>query len=174
MVHSDEFHRHAAQLYSLSRGYLVKVGQGETVLLQLPLYKRYGEGCGIYGHTQSHQQIGKTAYVILMAVGDDDAPDLIPVLLHIGEVGYHHVNAGHIAVREGKAAVHDEHIAAALKGGHVLAYLIESPKGDDPYRGALYRLVVGSVARGCISCDLCRGGDPVLLFLCALCALCRL
>ena len=94
------------------------------MLLQLPLYKRYGEGCGIYGHTQSHQQIGKTAYVILMAVGDDDAPDLIPVLLYVGEVGYHHVNAGHIAVGEGKAAVHDEHIAAAFKGGHVLAYLI--------------------------------------------------
>ena len=50
-------------------------------------------------------------------------------LQHEGKVGDDHVDAVHLAVREHQAAVHDDHIAAALIDGHVLAHFAQAASG---------------------------------------------
>ena len=71
------------------------------------------------------------ADVILVAVGDEQAPDPGLVLDEVGHIGDHAVDAVHIVPREGHAAVHHDDFTAVLIGGHVLADLVEAAKRDD-------------------------------------------
>ena len=69
--------------------------------------------------------------MILVTVGQEDAPDLLLVLDQIGEVRDDHVDAVHVVVGEAHAHVHHDHVAAILIDGHVLADLVESAQGYD-------------------------------------------
>ena len=69
--------------------------------------------------------------MILVAVGDEQTLDLILVLHHKGHVGDDHIDAEHIAVGENKAAVHDDHVTAALVDRHILAHLTEAAQRID-------------------------------------------
>ena len=59
-----------------------------------------------------------------MAVRDDNTADAVLVLFNKCEIRNNRVDAGHFFVREGKAAVHDNHVVFALKQREVLADLI--------------------------------------------------
>ena len=83
------------------------------------------------GHVDLLQHVGDGADVILVAVGDEQAPEPVVVLHQIGYVGDHAVDAVHIIAGERHAAVHHDDLAAILIGGHVLADLVETAQRDD-------------------------------------------
>ena len=98
-------------------------------LFQLIADEAAGQAGAVDGQIEFLQQIGDAADVVLMAVGDEQALDLILILHHKGEVGDNHIDAEHIVIRENEAAVHDDHIAAALIDRHVLATSPRPPSG---------------------------------------------
>ena len=69
--------------------------------------------------------------MILMAMGDEDGPDAVPVLDQVGEIGYDHVDTVHVVVREAHAHVHQDDVVAVLVDGEVFADLIETAKGNN-------------------------------------------
>ena len=122
----------AAQLDLLLRGDLHELGAArQTELLQLVFDEAAGQAGAIDGQVDLLQQIRDTANVVLVAVGDEQALDLILVLHHEGEVRDDHVHAVHVAVREDQTAVHDDHIAVALVNGHVLAHFAQAAQRVD-------------------------------------------
>ena len=146
VVYVDKFNCHAAHFNGLSGSYNVQLCLAQKImLLELALDKTDGKTGGINGDIHLFQQICKSADVVLMTVGDNDASYLVDVLLNIGEIGDNKVNARHIAVWESKTAVNDEHIVSALENGHVLAYLVKSAQGDYSKGCALYSPVVGVI-----------------------------
>ena len=66
-----------------------------------------------------------------MAVGEEDAPDLIPVLDEIAHVGDDHVDAVHIVIGESHAHVHHDDVVAVLVDGEILPDLVESAQRND-------------------------------------------
>ena len=69
--------------------------------------------------------------MVLVAVGDEQAPDPGLVLHEIAHIGDDEVDAVHVVAGKGQAAVHHDHLAAVLIHGHVLADLVESPQGNN-------------------------------------------
>ena len=110
----------------------VEVHFAQAVLLELVLQDGQGQPGPEYGYTGKFlQEIGHGADMVLVAVRKQNAPDLVPVLSQIGEVGNHQVHAGHIVAREGQAAVNDDDVVIAFQAGDVLADLPDaSQKGD--------------------------------------------
>ena len=108
--------------------------------------------------------------MVFVAVGDEQALDLILVLHHKGEVRDDHVHAEHLAVREHQTAVHDDHIAVALVDGHVLADLAQTAQRVDMDGGrcllGLLRTARAAVIVGA------AGGGAGMLFPCGSSAVC--
>ena len=69
--------------------------------------------------------------MILMPVGDEQTPPPAAVFHQIADVGNDAVDAVHIIAGEGHTAVHHDDLAAVFIGGHVLADLVETAKGND-------------------------------------------
>ena len=132
VVHMDGLHGEAAQLELLAGGDLHELGLAcQAELFQLIADEAAGQAGAVDGQIELLQQVGDAADVVLMAVGDEQALDLILILHHKGEVGDDHIDAEHIIVGENEAAVHDDHIAAALIDRHVLAYFAEAAQRID-------------------------------------------
>ena len=136
VVHMDGVDGKAAQLELAPGGDLHQLGAAQqAVLFQLVLDEADGEPGGIHRQVHLLEQVGQRADVVLVAVGDDDALDLVFILRHIGEVGDDQVHAEHVAVREDEAAVHHEHVALALVQGDVLAHFAKAAQRDDVHGG---------------------------------------
>ena len=132
VVHMDGLNGKAAQLDLLSGGDLHELGPAcQTELLQLVADQAAGQAGAIDGQVKFLQQIRDAADVVFVAVGDEQALNLILVLHHKGEVRDDHIHAVHVAVREHKAAVHDDHVAVALVHGHVLAHFAQTTQRVD-------------------------------------------
>ena len=106
-------------------------GLHQPVLLQLQGDEAGGEAGAVDGHIHLLEDVGDGPDVVLVAVGDEEAPDAGAVLDEIGHVGDDEVDAVHIVPGEGHAAVHHDNLAAVLIGGHVLADLVQTAQGDD-------------------------------------------
>ena len=158
VVDLDEFNCHTAHFHGLFGLHYIEADlSGQALLLELGLDKADSQSRGINGDVHPFQQVSQTADVVLMAVGDDDATDLVGIALDVGKIGDNDVNAGHIGVGEGKSAVQYDHIIGAFKDGHVLADLVEASQRDDPY-GSLLDLL-GACGAGA----LCRSLSSALL-----------
>ena len=101
------------------------------MLLELVLDDAQGQAGGVDGHVQLLQNVGDGTDVILVAVGDDHAPEPVLIVDQIGKVGDDEIHAVHILVGEGHAAVNDDHILAILQDGAVLADLIQTAQRDN-------------------------------------------
>ena len=117
----------------------------QAALVQLQLDDGVGQGRGVNGDVQIGDDIGDGADVILMPVGDDDAPDFADVGLEIADVRNNHVDAVHILVRETHAAVHHDDVVAVLIGGHVLANLAKTAQRDNLQFGLTARTLLRGV-----------------------------
>ena len=132
VVHMDGLHGEAAQFDLLPGHDLHKLGlAGKAELFQLVLDQAAGQAGAVHRYAEFLQQIGNAANVVLVAVSDEQALDLILVLHHKGEVRDDHVHAVHLAVREHQTAVHDDHITVALVDSHVLANLAQTTQRVD-------------------------------------------
>ena len=133
----------AAQLELVAGMNLHQLGAAQQIVLfQLVLDQADGQlGC-IDGQVHLLEQVGQRADVILMAVGDYHALDLILVLHHIGEVRNDQIDAEHVAVRKNQAAVHDEHVSLALIQGDVFAHFTQTAQRNNVHRHSLFLLIV--------------------------------
>ena len=132
VVHMDELHREAAQPEG-GAGLLGKdlgVIQ-QLMLLQLQLHQGRRQRGGVDGDVQLLEHIGHRADVVLVAVGQDQAPDLLRIGLQIGHVRQHDVHAVHVLIREAHAAVHNDNVAAEFIGGHIFPDFSQTAQGDD-------------------------------------------
>ena len=71
-------------------------GLCKAVLLQLELDEARGEAGAVDGHVHLLEHIGDGPHVVLVAVGDEEAPNPGPVFDEIGHVGDDGVNAVHV------------------------------------------------------------------------------
>ena len=72
--------------------------------------------------------------MVLMAVGDDDAAELILVLEDIGVIGQDEVDAGLGIIGEHQTGIDEDHVIAALENGHILADAVKTAERDDAKR----------------------------------------
>lgn len=132
VVDVDGLHREAAKFDLFAGQDLHKLcAPCQAELLQLIADQAAGQPGAVDGQVHLLQQIGDAANVILVAVGDQQALDLILILQHKAEIRDHQVHAEHIAVREYQAAVHNDHITAALVNGHIFAHFAQAAQGVD-------------------------------------------
>ena len=132
MVHMDELHGELACPDALARLYGDELGGfHQLVLLQLQLDETGGEAGAVDGHVDLLEHIGDGADVVLVAVGDEQAPNPGFVLDEIRHIGDHAVDAVHVITGEGHTTVHHDDLTAVFIGGHVLADLVETAKGND-------------------------------------------
>ena len=88
------------------------------------------------------EKIRQGTGMVLVAVRDDNAAQLVLVLEYIGVVGQDQVDTGLIVVGEHEARVDKNHVLTALEGGHVLANTVKAAQGNDLERGRRGLLVV--------------------------------
>ena len=132
VVHMDELHGELARPDALACLHSDELGGlHQLVLLQLQLDEAGGEAGAVDGHVDLLEDVGNGADVVLVAVGDEQAPDPGFVLDEIRHIGDHAVDAVHVITGEGHTAVHYDDLAAVFIGGHVLADLVETAKGDN-------------------------------------------
>ena len=86
---------------------------------------------------RSCSRYGRAPVWVLVAVGDDDAAELLLVLQDVGVIGQDEVDAGLPLVREHEAGVYQDHVVPVLEGGHVLADAVQAPQRDDLERDVL-------------------------------------
>ena len=79
----------------------------------------------------SFSRYGHGADVVLVAVREHDADDVVEPVLDRLEVGQDQVDAGLVLLGEQHAAVDDEELAAVLEDGHVAADLAEAAERGD-------------------------------------------
>ena len=78
------------------------------------------------------QEVGDGADVVLVAVCEDDALDVVEAVPDGREVRQDQVDSGLLLLGEEDAAVDDEQAAAVLEDGHVAADLAEAAQRGDP------------------------------------------
>ena len=78
-----------------------------------------------------HEQVRQRSGVVLVAVRDDDAAELLLVLEHVGVIGKHEVDAGLVVIGKHEASIDEHHVVAALEGSHVLADAVKAAERDD-------------------------------------------
>ena len=120
----DKLHVEAAELNVRARRCDVQLHIAEVVLLELIRNQRHRQRRAIHRHIDLFEQIRQGTDVVLMAVCDDNTADAVLVFLNKCEIRNNRVDTGHFFVREGKAAVHDNHVVFALKQREILADLI--------------------------------------------------
>ena len=99
--------------------------------MKLQLDEPGGKAGAVDGHIHLLENIGNGPDMVLMAMGDEQAPQPGSVLDEIGDVGDDAVDAVHIIAGEGHSAVHHDDLAAVFVNGHILADLIETAERDD-------------------------------------------
>ena len=81
------------------------------------------------------QQPGQSTDMVFMAMGDENAPQLLAIVDDIGKIRNDDIDARHIIGREGNAAVDNDHVVAIFVDGHVLADLPHATERDDLQAG---------------------------------------
>ena len=132
MVDVNELHLEAAGLDRLAGGVGHELDLVQhAVLVELELDEAVGEPGGVHRGVDRLQHIGKGTDVVLVAVGDEEAAQLLRVPGKIGHVGDDKVYAVHVFLGEGNAAVDHNHVLAVFQHRHVLADFIQTAKGDN-------------------------------------------
>ena len=132
MVGVDELDLEAAEPDRVTGADMVELDLlGHPVLGELGLDDAAGQTGRIDRRVAFAQNIRDSADVVLMAVRDDVAAQLVDVALEVGRIRDDEVYAEHVVVRERDAAVDDDDIPAVLVDGHVLADLVETAERYD-------------------------------------------
>ena len=111
---------------------LVQLGRIEhLVLFQAPLDQRQREGGAVHRNVDLRQQKRHAADVVFVAVGQDQAADVLAVLLQIGEIGRDDIDAQQFGVGEHHPGVDDDDVVAVADGHAVHAELAQAAQRDD-------------------------------------------
>ena len=131
--HREEVERDATEIDMTSALDLTELGCTDAELGKLALDKTERQLAREDGHlvVEVLQQVRKRTGVVLVAVGDDDAAELLLVLQDIRVVGKHQVDTGLGIVGEHEAGVNEHHVVAALEDRHVLADAVKAAERND-------------------------------------------
>ncbi len=137
----DEFHLEGPQPDLVPGLHHVELhGALQFKFLELFPDEPQGEGRAEEGRSDVPQDKGEGADVVFVAVGEDDAADLLPVLTEIGDVGDDDVDPQHVRFGKHEAAVHHDDVVSVLKDGHVHPDLPHSTQGDDLQSASIFHL----------------------------------
>ena len=81
--------------------------------------------------------------MVLVAMRDENAPELMFVFEHIGVVGQNEVDTQLLVIGEHEPRVNEDHIVAILEGSHVLTNAIEPTQRNDPQGSLIFCHVCG-------------------------------
>ena len=105
----------------------------ELVLLELVAQQSACQRGGVDRHARElGQDVGQSADVVLVGMGDDEGLDALTLVTQVGDVGHDQVDAVHLLLGEHQPAVDDDDLVGELEHGHVLADLADAAEGDDP------------------------------------------
>src|SRR5699024_6904811 len=131
VVDGDEFALEGAELFNLA----LFDGQGvrtDPVFLQLGLDQGKRQ---LRTHQRDvgtePQEVGNSADMVLVSVGQDHSRDIVQPVLDVGEIGQDQVDARLGLLREEDTAVDDEQLPVDLEDGHVPADLPQPAKRDN-------------------------------------------
>ena len=127
----DEFHSKAAKLHFVPGCNATQIRVFDLCLIQLMLDERHRKPRAEHRRLKFLERIRNGADVVLMAMGDEDAADLLRVFFQIRHVRDHKVDAGHVVIRENQPAVHHDNILAVFDHGHIFADFTHAAKRDD-------------------------------------------
>ncbi len=133
----DELHRHRAKLDPLSRLHRTQIdGLVQACFQQLALDEAQRQGAAVdrdrRGVRDLRQHVGQAADVVLMAMSDDDGPQIPQPLADVADVGDDQVDPALLLLRELAAAVQQDQILSVLDGGHILADLSDPTERNHP------------------------------------------
>ena len=86
---------------------------GQPLLLELAGDQAGGERRRVERHAEIGGEIGDRADMVLMAVGEDDAEQIVAPLLDEGEIGQDQLDAGIVGIGEGHAEIDHHPLALA-------------------------------------------------------------
>jgi hypothetical protein len=136
--HVDELDLEGPEVDRLGALDVGEVGLLEAVLVELRARhghrQRPAEDRDVDG--QLAQDPGQRAEVVLVAVRDDDALDVVDAVAQVVEVGQDEVHAHLLGRREPQARVHQHDAVLVLDDRHVLADLPQAAEGEDAQRAA--------------------------------------
>src|SRR5690606_10986898 len=123
-----------ADLHAVVGGDLaqVDVGLAELELVELAAQQAQRQGGAVHGDLrQQADHVRQAADVVLVAVGQHPAAHLVGVLDHPVDLRHDDVDAQHLRLGEGQAAVDEQDLVVVLEGEHVLADLAHAAERDD-------------------------------------------
>ena len=103
----------------------------ELMLFELAFDVGQGELGGVDGNLELAEDPGQSADVVLVAMGEDDGADVLPVLDEVGDVGHDDVDAQQLCFREHEAGIDDDDVVFPAEGEAVHAEFAEAAEGDD-------------------------------------------
>ncbi len=106
-------------------------GIEHLVLFEAALDQGQREGGAVDRDVHLRQQERDAADVVFVAVGENQAADVLAILLEVGEVGRDDVDAQQFGVGEHHAGVEDDDVVAVADGHAVHAELAQAPERDD-------------------------------------------
>ena len=139
MRHREELKRKAAETDAGAISDLTELRALDVVLGKLTLDHAKRKLAREDGHLarEVHKEVRERTRVILVAVSDNYAAELLLVLENIGVVRKDEVDSRLIIIGEHKASVDEDHVIAALERRHVLSDAIKAAKRDDLERRGL-------------------------------------
>ena len=127
----DELEVEGADVQAVTLGDDVEIGIGQAVFAQLGGHEGKGQVGAVDRNVAAQlEQVGHGTDVVLVAVGEDHAHDVVHAVLDPREIGEDEVDAGLALLGEEDAAVHDQELAPVLEDVHVAADLAETSQRD--------------------------------------------
>lgn len=132
VVGVDKLDLEAAELNRITGAHAVHLDLlGHLVLGQLGLDDAAGQSGRVDRRVALAQNIRNSADMVLMSVGDHIAAQLVQVALEVRCIRNDQVNAQHVVIRKGNAAVDNYDVIAVLDHRHVLTDLVQTAERYD-------------------------------------------
>ena len=104
---------------------------GNLEFLEFVLYEADRKSCGINGHRQLGEDVGKCPYMILMSVRDHKTLYFFDIVREVCDIGHYKVDTEHVILRECYSAINDHDSILVLDGRNVHPDLLKSAERDD-------------------------------------------
>ena len=104
---------------------------GDARLFQLFRYQLCSERRGIKGYSKVGCEIGNGADMVLMPMGDDNAPNQIEMIHQVVEIRDDVIDPQHIIFREHDAGINNEDILAVFVKHHIFSNFPQTTQGND-------------------------------------------
>ena len=127
----DELEVEGTDGEAVALGNDVEARVGQAVFAQLGCDEGQGQVGSVDRNVSSQlEEVGHGTDVVLVAVGEDEADDVVHALFDPGEIRQDQVDAGLGLLGEEDATVHDQELAPVFEDVHVAADLAETSQRD--------------------------------------------